>query len=610
MRIANLYISNFLGVAEVDTALLRPVALFCGRNGAGKSSVRDAVALALTADLGRVALKKDAPQLIHDGAEAAVVAITDADGDDYRVTISRGTGNAGKITDSQAGRKHDPALPLVLDAQRFTSMTEQDRRAFLFALMQLKTDQKAIVARLLAKGCDAAKVERIAPMLRSGFEAASKDAKGKATEAKGQWRQLTGEAYGSEKGKTWQAAVPPRKDEGNIPTLQTTIKHADAAMATWNQTIGNLNAEKTRRATLAAKLPALDEHAEKVERIRKKLATDEQVLRDLEADITATTAAAGGGPRVGLVHDLAAVLDRLLDHGERMHWFADSGDDDIRRACRQQVDAYEREHGKIGASAGNPDAAARLPALRQAHVTSTSAVANSRRDLEAAIGAGTEAKSIRAELAVEFDEKALAEATATVNRIHAERTQAQAQLDTLAALKREADAAAQKTLDAAALHQAVQHWDAIGDALSPDGIPAELLAEALDPLNQRLLQSAIDTEWSRVAIQADMRITAGQRSYRLLSESEQWRADAQIAEAIAHLSGVRLLVLDRFDVLDTVGRAQALAWFSMLADTGEIDTALLFATLREAPQALPEHISAIWIHEGVAQAERRELAEA
>lgn len=53
------------------------------------------------------------------------------------------------------------------------------------------------------------------------------------------------------------------------------------------------------------------------------------------------------------------------------------------------------------------------------------------------------------------------------------------------------------------------------------------------------------TKWFRVGIEADMTITAGPgRTYALLSESEKRRADAMVAEAITHLTGLRLLVDD------------------------------------------------------------------
>ena len=85
----------------------------------------------------------------------------------------------------------------------------------------------------------------------------------------------------------------------------------------------------------------------------------------------------------------------------------------------------------------------------------------------------------------------------------------------------------------------------------------------------------------------------------LLSESEKWRVDAMIAEAVSHLSGLKLLVLDRFDVLDIQGRTDLLAWLDILAANGEIDTALIFGTLKALPGELPATIGAHWIEAGV-----------
>ncbi|MDN6885454.1 recombinase RecF, partial [Variovorax sp. CAN2819] len=139
--------------------------------------------------------------------------------------------------------------------------------------------------------------------------------------------------------------------------------------------------------------------------------------------------------------------------------------------------------------------------------------------------------------------------------------------------------------------------------LAPDGIPGQMLAEALEPINTRLQQSAVDAEWLRVGIDADMSITCmtpsgGARPYALLSESERWRVDAMVAEAISFQSGVKLLVLDRFDVLDAQGRGDLLAWLDVLAQNGEIETALLFGTLKALPSDLPATVAAEWINNG------------
>jgi hypothetical protein len=134
-------------------------------------------------------------------------------------------------------------------------------------------------------------------------------------------------------------------------------------------------------------------------------------------------------------------------------------------------------------------------------------------------------------------------------------------------------------------------------------IPGEILAEALEPLNARLRWSADVAEWPQVLIQPSMSILiAGNKSgtvwrpYNLVSESEQWRVDAMVAEAITHLSGLRLLVLDRFDVLDLRGRGDLMAWLEAIA--GEVDTAILFGTLKSLPANLPAVATAHWLDHG------------
>lgn len=594
MKIANLYVSNFLGAAAVEVSTPEPVQLFCGANGAGKSSLRDAVALALTADLGRVSLKKEAAALITDGADAAVCQVTDSDGDQYVVSINR----AGKITNSRDRVDPDPVLPYVLDAQRLARLDATERRAFLFGLMGVKMDSGDIARRLEAKGCHIGKVQRILPLLRAGFDPASKEAKAKATEAKGAWRVVTGETYGSEKAKTWRATVPPY-DAKVVAKLTTELQHLDVAAEQWQQAIGKLQAEEQRRAAQRAKLPALQEHAARIERISDKLARDEQSLADWEADLIKTAAAAGAGPRVGLVHDLAEQMMAIVLHGDRVGWFDNREDKPLRDEAQSLVDRYEAEHGKVGATAGDAKAAARLPSVRNSRDLMASAVANGKRDLAAAQAAKAEADAITAELAEVFDTAELTEARSQAETLKTQRAAIVAKLDAQKSIKAQVDAAEAKTKGAAQHAEDVAAWDAIGDALSPDGIPGEMLAEALAPMNARLATAADDADWPLVVIGPDMAITADGREYRLLSESEQWRVDAMLAEAVSHLSGAQLLVLDRFDVLDLQGRQQLLVWLDTLAETGEIATALIFGTLKAAPANLPSTIATHWIENGV-----------
>jgi len=133
MKIANIKIENLLGAVLVDVPTRAPIQLFSGHNHAGKSSTRDGVVLAMTADLGRVSVKKDAPQLIHSAA-----ASESAD----RLTM----------TAARAYAHHTDGAELLMalerDAQRMAARCASARYApmaevvagFMTALLRLMAD--------------------------------------------------------------------------------------------------------------------------------------------------------------------------------------------------------------------------------------------------------------------------------------------------------------------------------------------------------------------------------------------------------------------------------------------------------------------------------------
>ena len=64
MKITAIKTANFLGARNVDVKLDRPVTLFAGKNFSGKSSLQEAVRMALTGESVRVGLKKDFRRLV------------------------------------------------------------------------------------------------------------------------------------------------------------------------------------------------------------------------------------------------------------------------------------------------------------------------------------------------------------------------------------------------------------------------------------------------------------------------------------------------------------------------------------------------------------------
>lgn len=63
MRIESIYVENFQGLRHANLALSAPITMVCGLNGAGKSSMKEAVGLAL-GESARIAHKKDYAKLV------------------------------------------------------------------------------------------------------------------------------------------------------------------------------------------------------------------------------------------------------------------------------------------------------------------------------------------------------------------------------------------------------------------------------------------------------------------------------------------------------------------------------------------------------------------
>ena len=571
MKITAIKTANFVGARDVDVTLTRPVMLFCGPNGAGKSSLAEAVRMALTGEPSRVSLKKNYKQLVSDSADVGY-AVVEHDGGQSAITLPNGAHD-------HTGERPPAILPYVLDAQRFSRLPADERRQFLFDLMGLRTDGPAVIERLLAKGCSATKVEEISPHhLRVGFDAAHKEAQDRAREAKAAWRAITGETYGSVKAATWKANKPAH--DGNrvrlareeLAMVFDQIEHGAAELAV-------MQSAATRQAQQSEKVSGLRERAARYASIEAKLRHDEADLKEWQAKVEHEARKGGKQMPAEPTYTCPACSAKLRhDHANGA----------LVEFTPPPIVYPTSEPGKLAEYQRARDLLARC-------------VENDKRDLAAAdLAARTlaeieDARSDPAPSPEEIDAKKVKLAEA-----RKEQTRLAGIVKTLEADERAAAIADEKTDLARGHHLDVAQWEEIAAALAPNGIPGEILGEALGPINQRLASSALMTEWTQPLVDGDMSITAGGRSYALLSESEKWRVDAMIAEAISHLSGVKLLVLDRVDVLDMVGREDLLYWLDGLAEDGEIETALLFATLKALPAALPDTADAVWIENGTA----------
>lgn len=597
MKVTRIMADNLLGLKSVDVKLKTAITLFAGRNGSGKSSIQEAVRMAFTRDTVRdINLKKEYNVLVHEGEKAggAQVMVQGAPMEDdisFAFNMPKGEFTGPEINES---------MRVALNGQRFAAMKPDERRTFLFDLTKCKRNGEAVKARMMAKkwAFQEAKIDAVLPLLRTGFPSVCDHAKSKATEAKGAWRSLTGETYGSVKAESWAVEVvdmPP----GDVAELADQVAGIDKNLATLNESLGAIKNAARTATEQATRRAALADSAGKVANLKEQLTAAKADLAKYEPTVEALRQRAAGAVRVGLVHDMANWINTIAQS------IGDSQPTGY--AGLKLVDRYEAEHGKLGAKI-DTEAQTQLPEHEKGLLVMQNRVKNLQRDLDSA----TQAKGQYDALAPADDvvdaSKEVAEVEAMIATARADRARVENQRLDIATAIRLATEAGQKTEQARAHHTDVVEWTKVASALAPDGIPSEIMLEALTPVNAALAQAAVDAEWMKAEIGADMALTADGRPYQLLSESEQWRWDAMFAQVVAELSGLKILMLDRVDVLDLPGRAQLFNWMDTLADLQLIDTALLFATLKELPRGLGDSVECFWVNNGTIEGQRQQVA--
>ena len=161
-------------------------------------------------------------------------------------------------------------------------------------------------------------------------------------------------------------------------------------------------------------------------------------------------------------------------------------------------------------------------------------------------------------------------------------------------IKAEIEASQSIADNAGVVHKELLEWNKLAKLLLPDGLAKSLIAEALIPINDRIAATCDNTGWPLISITDDLRVWYGQFYYELASESEQWRADAAIAEALACVSGVKMFALDRMDILAPGDRGTFIRWIDSVKP--DHDTIIIMATLKTEPK-MPYGFTSVWLGE-------------
>lgn len=574
MKLNSIEISNVIGIGRADLDLSKAVMVVSADNAQGKSSIADAISMAFIGKPCRVNAKKDLGQLLHNGAEKGRVSIKFGDDDEgAEFRLPKGEHHVSEFANADI-------VPFVLDPQMFARLSDDERRTFLFKMTNCKASAKVVGEKLAERGVAQELIDEILPLMRSGFPSASKEAYARATQAKGVWRSITGGNWGAVVAEGWKAPKP----DGDIPPA----KHLEELLAKVGKHQSDLEdglkfigqQEEALKAAegRAERIAALTETHALLKRRNAKLKTDQDELGAWEEKFPA----------------LKKTLDDLKAAGVPVKCPCCNEDLSIVGGALQKFEGVKADTKALSdAALAVTNAKGAIDLLKRTIENDVAAVTESK-------AAGEEIQRLNEEGGAKVDVDRLNKAKSKVEEIRG----VIADLRTDFNVKQEARSQAAKvdelTAKATAAHEDVKAWLAAGDALAPDGIPGELLADALAPVNQSIGVLSGMCGWNKAIVEADMSITYGGRLYGLCSESEKWRADALIALAIAQISGLRMVLLDRFDVLDSASRQRLLGMLLKLDQLGAMDTMIIAGTMK---QPMPPHASysSVWIREGLAE---------
>lgn len=520
-------IKNFRGVSEAGLQVA-PIALVCGPNHSGKSSIAQAVSAALTGNAAVIEgiTKAAAGKLLRDGTKRGSCTVADKAGSstvNWPGASSSSEGNAPRASAIACGltsvadmKPKEASAHLIAAIEAFPSLAD-----FQAATAGINDAVLGVVWNLIQA---------------SGWDAAHKRAVERGSELKGAWQQLTGEAYGHVKAESWApeilTGIDVTKLDADLAAATSTHEQAKATQAVSAAEIGRLQAD-VAEGELAAKA---------IEELKAVASKANEAVASITAELNAL-------PR-------PEVLEQLAECPHcKGHLVVVS-----RTEVRAPTASITQDENNARQAAIN-EAQARLSAARNTAANAQANIAQHMVAVAAAERARAKLDSIpRDGIAAD----AIAALEAEVNHI------------------RYLISASNVRTAAADRHKQIQENQRIIDVLAPNGLRLTVLAAKLGAFNLRLGALAAAASWPAVTVCDDMSLTFGGRPYLLLSESEKFRARVTLQIALADIDGSDMVVIDAADILDRAGRN---GLFSLLRFAGL--KALVCMTMNKAEDVPP-----------------------
>jgi DNA repair exonuclease SbcCD ATPase subunit len=145
--------------------------------------------------------------------------------------------------------------------------------------------------------------------------------------------------------------------------------------------------------------------------------------------------------------------------------------------------------------------------------------------------------------------------------------------------------------------QEIAIYDAIAKALAPDGIPSQMIAEALNGINGLLEEAAQYLFPGRyLHLTGELQIVLQNSPYVTLSKSAKYRVGIAFQYALAKLTGARILLIDEADILDASHLSQLIDF--LVAHLGDFDQIMVFMTSETPILPKIEEFHSWWLEDG------------
>ncbi|PIU53314.1 MAG: hypothetical protein COS90_06785 [Deltaproteobacteria bacterium CG07_land_8_20_14_0_80_60_11] len=588
MKITSISIKNILGLEALELALTAPINLIVGENESGKSSLRDSIQWCLTGQARGLKTHQDQAYLIREGAKAAEVTISL--GDSRAIARKKTPKTPASVTGPVPG---DQVMAGILcDPLTFLSWPDDKRREILFRLIPGLNPTAGEIAKRLSLACDELKEGPLGKcILDLAKLAASKGFKDAENEAVTR-RRIAKRVRDDAKVEDPETRATIGGKVFILPDIQQAEVQAgiDTLRAKRDDLLkkrGKVEAQTDKLPEIESELAAMEENLpeppdpEEIEKLDNALKINRPILEKLIA------------------------ANKALETGKA---------DQVWPAMCPVFSGTGLVCPKAGTVAvpGTPSPdPAKVEKLRADLKEQQEEVATLETELKAAQNQQVDFDLFQAahqELSAKVEklnsQKANSEATAVLEQqIVALDARIKIGYDLLGAVrdfwskKEAAESAAAKRTEAG---KEIVLYDVLAKALTPSGIPSQLIAAALEPFNKRLYFASSylfpEYEDGPLVLTQDLKVYRGTTPYAILSKSASYRAGICFQYALATLSGARLLMFDEADILDPVNRGQLIDF--LLAVHRDFDTILVFATSDHADPSLAPEIQVWWLEEG------------